>query len=76
MRQEEINAFMEYLKEEFPECLEKHFTYDLVINLVKWAYDHHGHSKGSARYIICSIIPELEHEEAEKYLPDFKQVDY
>lgn len=66
-----IPKFMEYLKNEFPGCLDNHFTYDLVKNLVSYAYQTHGHSKGSARDFICDILPEVDPMELQQYLPDF-----
>lgn len=64
---------MEYLKEQFPRCIEDHWTYDLIKNLVDYAYRNHGHSKGAARAIVYSILPEVTPEEMEKFLPDFDE---
>ena len=73
MNKERIKALMEYLRKEFPGCIEDQFTYDMIVNLINYAYKTHGHSKGSAKYVICSILPEVDCEELEAYLPDFKE---
>lgn len=73
MEKEKMAEFMNYLKNEFPNCFDNHFTYDLVENLVNYAYKTHGHSKGSARAIVCEILPEVDIAELERYLPDFSE---
>lgn len=73
MNKDKLNAFMEYLKEQFPGCIENHFTYDMIVNLIDYAYRNHGHSKGAARNIVYSILPEVTPEEMEKFLPDFDE---
>lgn len=70
---EKVEVFMNYLKEQFPGCIEDHFTYDLIKNLIDYVYREHGHTKNSARAIIASILPEVTHEELEAYLPDFDE---
>lgn len=73
MKKKDLQKFMEYLKEQFPGCIDDHWTYDLVGNLIDYAYRNHGHSKGAARAIVCSILPEISFDETEKYLPDFDE---
>jgi len=64
---------MEYLKETFPGSVDNQWPYDLVKNVIDYAYRNHGHSKGAARTIVYSILPDLSIEAAEKYLPDFDE---
>lgn len=73
MKKKDFERFMGYLKEQFPGCIDDHWTYDLVKNLIDYAYRNHGHSKGVARNIVYSILPEVDVEEIEKYLPDFDE---
>ena len=67
-----VDELMHYLKAEFPSVFNNHFTYELVENLVDYAYKTHGHSKGSARAIVCEILPEVDEEELKQFLPDFR----
>lgn len=73
MNKDKLEVFMDYLKEQFPGCIEDHFTYDLIKNLIDYVYREHGHTKNSARAIIASILPEVTYEELEAYLPDFDE---
>lgn len=73
MKREDFEKFVEYLKERFPGCVEDQWTHDLIYNLIDYAYRNHGHSKGAARAIVRNILPELDFEEIEKYLPDFDE---
>lgn len=62
MNKDKLEVFMNYLKEQFPGCIEDHFTYDLIKNLIDYVYREHGHTKNSARAIIASILPEVTYE--------------
>lgn len=73
MNKDKLKVFMNYLKEQFPGCIEDHFTYDLIKNLIDYVYREHGHTKNSARAIIASILPEVTYEELDAYLPDFDE---
>lgn len=68
-----INNFMKYLKTEFPNVLDNHFTYELIENMLRFAYNNYGHSKDMAKTIIYDIIPEITWEELDKYLPEFSE---
>ena len=50
MNKDKLEVFMNYLKEQFPGCIEDHFTYDLIKNLIDYVYREHGHTKNSASY--------------------------
>lgn len=38
MNKDKLEVFMNYLKEQFPGCIEDHFTYDLIKNLIDYVY--------------------------------------
>lgn len=69
----DTKPFVEFLEAEFPELAEDHYLYDLLMNLVHYAYKTHGHSKGSARAIVAEIMPDVTVEELAPYLPDFAE---
>lgn len=73
MKRDKLEAFMNYLKEQLPGCIDNHFTYDLIVNIIDYAYRERGHSKGSARALIACVLPEVTYEELEAYLPDFDE---
>ncbi len=73
MKKKDIEKFMEYLKEQFPGNINDDWTQRLITNIIDYAYRNHGHSKGAARAIVYSILPEVPPEEAEKFLPDFDE---
>ncbi|MBO5609120.1 MAG: hypothetical protein J5929_01930 [Eubacterium sp.] len=65
--------FMNYMKEEFIDVpWENPFVRSMVENIVDYAYDKYGHSKGMAKYMIADIIPEISKDEIDDILPDFK----
>lgn len=67
--------FLNWLKEEFPNCLDAQFNWNLIENLIDYAYKTHGHSKGGAKGILAQIIPEITGEELDRFLPDFSDED-
>lgn len=73
MKKKDLQKFMEYLKERFPGSIDDEWTQHMISAVIDYAYRNHGHSKGAARAIVCSILPEVGFEEAEKYLPDFDE---
>lgn len=73
MKKKDLERFMEYLKEQFPGCIEDDWTGKLIENIIDYAYRNHGHSKGVARNIVYSLLPDVSVEDAEKYLPDFDE---
>ena len=66
-----INEFLSYMHDTFPEPMSNHFTYDLIRNLVVYAYEKKGHTSWSALYMIADIIPEVDAGELEEYLTRF-----
>lgn len=68
---DKIKAFLSYMEDNFPEPMQYPFTRELVENVVRYAYEHHGHSSWSALYMITDIIPEVSYEELEKMLTKF-----
>ena len=56
---DKIKEFLSYMENEFPKPMEHSFTRELVENVVRYAYENHGHTSWSAVYMICDIIPEI-----------------
>lgn len=74
MKKKSFDRLIDYLDRIYPVAeMRNPFNYDLLKNLVDYAYREHGHSKGSARGIVCSIIPFVTEEELRPYLPDFDE---
>lgn len=73
MNKEKLEFLMNYLKEQFPGCIDNHFTYGLIVNLIDYAYREHGNVKRRAAGIISCIIPEITYEELKMYLPDYDE---
>lgn len=60
-----LQAFMNYMKEQFPEPLSNHFTYDLLQNIVFDVYTQYGGE--TAPDILYRIIPEIEKHEITQF---------
>ncbi|MCM1218802.1 MAG: hypothetical protein NC548_30325 [Lachnospiraceae bacterium] len=75
MKKKDLEKFMEYLKKQFPGSVEDDWTQRLIANIIDYAYRNHGHSKGAARNIVYSMLPDISPEDAEKFLPDFDEWD-
>jgi len=54
---------LDYIKEEWPEPMENHFTYDLVKNVIDFADSNWPEDIWMAVYHIVNIVPELTAEE-------------
>lgn len=57
----DLQAFMSYMKEQFPEPLNNHFTYDLLQNVVFDVCTQYGEE--IAPDILFRIIPQIEKHE-------------
>ena len=60
-----LSAFMEYMKEQFPEPLNHHFTYDLLQNIVFDVCTQYGEE--IAPDILFNIIPHVEKHEITQF---------
>ena len=63
MKKKDLEKFMEYLKEQFPGCIDDDWTGKLIENVIDYAYRNHGHSKGAARNIVYSLLPDVSVDE-------------
>lgn len=61
-----IDDFMEYIHEEFPEPLKNHFTYDLVENIINYVIDQVDETDEFIS-IIIKIIPEVTENEYRRF---------
>ncbi len=63
------SKFLNYLSNQFS-GIDNHFVWDLLDNLIKYAFWAYGGSKGAAKRFLQGIIPEVEPEEYDGFLPD------
>lgn len=61
-----LNEFMEFMREEFPEPMKNHFTYDLLQNTIEYLMNSFDNNKELAQSI-CEIVPEITEEEVLKF---------
>lgn len=61
------SQLLDYLREEFPESMRNHFTYDMVENLVDWV-ETHCDGLYEAHEMIVNVIPEVTMEEIEPFI--------
>ena len=61
LSEEKIKLLIQYIKEEFPEPMENHFTYSIVENVIRNAVENN--MGNFALYEITAIIPEVTAEE-------------
>lgn len=62
----DLEAFMEYMRTEFPEPMKYHFTYDLVQNIVEYLMEQYEDNTHLA-HEISELIPEVTEEEVLKF---------
>ena len=65
-----INSFMEWLKDEFPNCLETHWNFDLVENIIQYGLQHCNVSKDQFVNWIADLLPEVEFLEVARFMED------
>lgn len=58
----DVEEFMEYMREEFPEPMKYHFTYDMLQGIVNYLMEQEFSIVQMAN-ILIEIVPELEVEE-------------
>lgn len=61
------NEFMNWVREEFPDPLRNHFTYDMLENIVGWIANR---CETAEEFLISitNIVPEVTSEEWKKFL--------
>lgn len=62
--------FMEWLKNEFPECLNNHWNWDIVDNVIDYGLKHNNVSKDQLCYFLNDLIPEVEFSEVARFCDD------
>lgn len=62
----DIEAFMEYMRTEFPEPMKSHFTYELLQNTVEYLMEQFDDNTQLAS-TICKIVPEVTKEEVLRF---------
>ena len=62
----DIEEFMEYMREEFPEPMRNHFTYDLLQNTIEYLMEQFDDNKEFAS-VIVGIVPEITDEEVLRF---------
>lgn len=60
-----LQAFMKYMKEQFPEPLNNHFCYSLLENIVQDVCTQYGEE--IAPNVLYNIIPEIEKQELAQF---------
>lgn len=61
---------LQWIKEEFPGCLDNHFNYDLMENLIDWAMENKNVSKNQMINFLVDIVPEITMEEWQQFYID------
>ena len=62
----DIEAFMEFMRNEFPEPMKNHFTYDLLQNTIEYLMDQFDDNTELAS-MISEIVPEVTEKEVLKF---------
>lgn len=66
------DGFMSWLKEEFPGCLDTHWNWDLVENIIDHALKSENVGKDQFCYFLSDLVPEVEMLEVAKFCKDEK----
>lgn len=64
------DAFMNWLKAEFPGCMDHHWNYDLVENIIDYALDHESISKDQFCNFVADMFPEVGFLEVARFCED------
>ena len=64
------DEFIEYMREEFPEPMNYHFTYDLLENIVDFVIGLCEHDDAPENIVpnLIELIPEVKTEEVERFV--------
>ncbi len=68
---EQKKDFVRYMEDEYPSVYNKSHARDLLVNLVDFVYREHGITAYSAISSLADIIPEVNEEDLEMFLPIF-----
>ena len=63
----DTNDFMEWLEEEFPHCINNHWNYDLVENLINYGLECQKSMDQFCNWL-CDMLPEVEISEIEQFV--------
>ena len=66
------DAFMDWLKAEFPGCVVNNWNYDFVEKIIDYALDHESISKDQFCYFVSDMLPEVEFLEVARFCEDGK----
>ena len=61
------DVFMSWLKDEFPVCVDRHWNWDFVENIIDYGVEHNNVSKDQFCYFISDILPEVEFLEVARF---------
>ena len=64
------DGFMSWLKEEFPGCLDSHWHWDLIENIIEYGFKHEMISKDQLVYWIFDMLPEVEFLDVARFMED------
>ena len=64
------DGFMSWLKEEFPGCLDNHWHWDLIENIIEYGFKHEMISKDQLVDWISDMLPEVEFLEVARFMED------
>lgn len=71
------DEFLLYLKDQFPNCMDTHWNYDIVENIINYGIKHnniaHSQNKNNKQNFVkflLSIIPEITKPEILKFFDD------
>lgn len=66
----DTDGFMLWLKEEFPGCIDNHWSFNLVENIIGYCIKHNPLGKDQLAYWISDMLPEVEFLEVAKFVND------
>lgn len=65
-----FDEFMAWLHEEFPGCLDAHWNYDLVENIIEYGFKHEMIAKDQLCHWISDMLPEVEFLDVARFMED------
>lgn len=61
-------GLMVYIKEEFPGCIDKHWSWKLLENVIDYGIENKNYSVGQLVNFLDEMIPEITLEEIERFI--------